>query len=536
MAAGSPSSRGLGQGLPGVRVVLPPPAQRSVSANAPTSASPGRPMAAGGPAARRAAAQALAASCRAGQYGHSARGQVQRPGRSLSVSVLSAACRSAWSASSRSSQRRRPGSAKCWAASLARVRNQAACRPRPPPTRRSRPAGPGLLAQGLDQPVPGAERLVSMATIVRHQVGSTTVMLLRSIPSPRPRRPRRGSEGLGEYRHPPERGLRLGQQLVTPVEGGGQGALPVERGAAAAGQRRNRSSSRSAIPLVPRAGPGPRPARWPAAGRPAGADLGHALRRCRSRRKPGSAAMARSVNSRTDSHWRSSAHAGRAMRVGHGQRRHLPQRLARHPQRLPAGGQHDHVLAGRQRARPTARAALSIRYSQLSMTSSDRLPARPRPRRPAATDRSARPRPGPWPGPGRRRRRPVPGHAASSISHTPIRNRLRARWATSTPSRDLPQPPGPSSVISRRWPSRVLSSASAWSRPRSQLSRMGRLWPAAGQAGPARGAARRLAGRDLGGRAGGRPASRPASTARCSSSVSPSGGTARPSRRAPARA
>ncbi len=191
-------------------------------------------------------------------------------------------------------------------------------------------------------------------------------------------------------------------------------------------------------------------------------------------------------------------------------------------------------LAARRAA--TARAALSIRYSQLSTTSSDRLPAMA-----PATAAS-----GDWPDCSPTARSlasarpmassPVPDTTASSVSHTPSGNRPTARCATSTASRDLPQPPGPSSVISRRWPSRALSSASACSRPTNVLSRMGRLWPAR-RPGWARGRRCVVARcRGISGASGGRAgaSSRPSSTSRCSCSVCRSGGTARPSCRASA--
>jgi hypothetical protein len=40
----------------------------------------------------------------------------------------------------------------------------------------------------------------------------------------------------------------------------------------------------------------------------------------------------------------------RMTRIGHGQRSQPVPRLAGHPQRLPAGGQHPDVIAGRQQA------------------------------------------------------------------------------------------------------------------------------------------------------------------------------------------
>ena len=187
--------------------------------------------------------------------------------------------------------------------------------------------------------------------------------------------------------------------------------------------------------------------------------------------------MARSVNSRTDSHFRSSCTAGG--RRGSGMVSdgtcHSASPGTRSGSRLVASTTTPWLAAS---SAATARAALSIRYSQLSMTSRDRLPA-------MATATAAS---GDWPDCSPTARSlasarptassPVPDVTASSVSHTPSGNRPTARWATSTASRDLPQPPGPSRVISRRWPSMALSSASACSRPTNVLSRIGRLWPA----------------------------------------------------------
>ncbi len=167
-----------------------------------------------------------------------------------------------------------------------------------------------------------------------------------------------GAHGLGglqreaarEDRQPAEQdALRLGQQVVTPVDGGAQRLVPRDGRAAAGGQQRE-AVVQAGGDLLHRkhlhAGGGQFDRQRDAV--QALADLHHVRRVLLGEGKAGVGIGGALSNSRMLSILRSSFERQCIPRPGQRQRRHLPDRLAEQPQPLDAGGQDAQVRAGAQ--------------------------------------------------------------------------------------------------------------------------------------------------------------------------------------------
>ena len=196
-----------------------------------------------------------------------------------------------------------------------------------------------------------------------------------------------------EHRQPPQQHpLRVGEQLVAPVDGGPQRALPRLRGARTGGQQREAVAHPARRARRPAAPPrGRRPARWPAASR-----RGAGRSRRRPRRPPGRGRRSRAAR-RGPGRGRAATAALPVSSAGVGGRRRDGQRvdgvldLAAGGQRLAAGGQQPHVGAGLQQPLGEQRAGVG----EVLAVVQHQQHARGR-----AGDRAAGPRRSPWPRPG----------------------------------------------------------------------------------------------------------------------------------------
>ena len=183
---------------------------------------------------------------------------------------------------------------------------------------------------------------------------------LGALQGERPREHRHRAE------HPP---LGVIQQLVTPLHRGRQRPLPLPAASRSPpASSANRSSSRSSSCATPSAS-----TRAAASSIASGIPSSRVTSRatagpvCSSSAKRASARRARSANSATASAPR---RLSRVIRVGQRQRRQPVPGLPGHPQRLPAGRQHPHIIGSRAAARAHSSAAAPITCSQLSSTSS----------------------------------------------------------------------------------------------------------------------------------------------------------------------
>ena len=213
----------------------------------------------------------------------------------------------------------------------------------------------GVLPDGIEQAEPGlilaGLHLDQAAVHQRAQRLYHTAWLVGLVGGCRvaaDRRHGRQAEAPDEHSQPGEQGLLIGrEQAKAPVERVAQGPLPFGQVTRSGGQQR--PSGHRAGPAAPAgaaAGSGRRPARWPAAGRPAGG---------RSRRRPGCCAwsarspgLRRGPGPRTGEPRRSLERRGVPGRAGRrdGKRRHREFVLAAEPEHGAAGHQ-DHQARAR---------------------------------------------------------------------------------------------------------------------------------------------------------------------------------------------
>ena len=326
--------------------------------------------------------------------------------------------------------------------------------------RRGQPLGP-VLPEGLEHPVARLAPPAAAAAATCRSARRAGRARRRAAPGRR-RRPRSAASGLTPPGKTATRSASaasaLGEQVPAPGDHRAQRLVPGQRGPAAAGQQPE--------PVVEPGGDlgrpaasasGPRPARWPAACRPArGRSPPPARRVVGVDLKPGRTAAARSASSRTAG--KASACAGAASDGGR-----------------PSGATGGQRLAGDRRAAPGwwpgcaaagSGPAARPRCGRRRRSGARSCPARSaragrRAGRRAAVSASA------WPGwlpaqrvaPARSRRARPAGPAAASVtgassaSQVPPGNRSSTRTAASAASRVLPAPPGPTSVTSRCRPS-----------------------------------------------------------------------------------
>ena len=248
--------------------------------------------------------------------------------------------------------------------------------------------------------------------------------------------------------------------------------------------RRGAGRVAAAAPAGPAgAGPGraPRPARWPAAARPAGGRS--RPRAARSSAVEGEVRPGRPGPLDEQAHRLGCAaslggRGGVRVGSGSGQRGHRALLLAGEAQHRPAGGQH---------LQPAGQAAGTAATSAAAA----RAPARSCPAPAAGAGgaawssqrRSKRPRPAPPARPALRRPRRAPGpgsrSGASATKPDPVREGGRAgRPRPAGPGGSCPIPPAPVSVTSRTSgrSRRLRPGASSASRPTSGSRCTGRLW------------------------------------------------------------
>ena len=352
------------------------------------------------------------------------------------------------------------------------------------PARRARPAAPAVLADRLQQPV--ARRSPSPASSTRTSDLSTSATSRSSTvvrPRSRTLAPRRlgrlQGEAAGEDgQAAQQRLLRLGEQVVAPVDGA---RSVCWRGSAVRPppvSSRKRSSRRAAICSTrEHAHARGRQLERQRDAVQAGADLGRRrARSARSARTPGSAARARSTNRRTASDSRDGAATdGDSARSGTASDGTRQVDLARRCQRLAAGGQD---------AQPGRPAAAPRRARRRPRPGARSCPAPAAAARCAGARRasSASGRPGcsRTPSDGgdglRHQRRGRPAGPAP-----PARRRRRTRRAR--PARDLERQAGLADAAGagqRDQPAgsheQRATSASSRSRPTKLVSWSGRLW------------------------------------------------------------